>query len=93
MSLFIDSDGSVQSDGKYIRFKLRDEDRAFVQCAVDIDFLFQRGLKDGIRNQNSRALFRLYLKEIEAIASAKFDAGSELPLITASDAGRESEIA
>ena len=92
MPLFIDSNGPVQSDGRYIHFKLRDEDRAFVQCAVEIDFLFQRGLKDGIRDQNSRALFRLYQKEIEAIASAKFDAGSERPLITASDAGFESYI-
>ena len=93
MPLFSDSNDSVRSDGKYIHFKLIDGDRAFVQCAVDVDFIFQRGLKDGIREQNSRALFRLYQKEIEAIASAKFDAGSVRPLITATDSGLKGETA
>ena len=93
MPLFSDPNDSVRSDGQYIHFRLIDEDRAFVQCAVDVDFLFQRGLKDGIRDQNSRALFRLYQKEIESIASAQFDAGSERPLITPTDWGIESETA
>ena len=93
MPLFCDSSDSIRSDGKYIDFRLIDEDRAFVQCAVDVDFLFQRGLLDGIRDQNSRVLFRLYQNEIEAMASAKFDAGSERPLITATDPGLESETA
>jgi hypothetical protein len=44
-----------------------------------------RGLKDGIRDQDSRALFRLYQSEIEACASKKFDRGVETPFITSSD--------
>ena len=68
----------MQSDGKHIHFNLKDDDRAFVQCAVDIEYIFQRGLKDGIRDQNSRALLLLYQKN-EAIALDPSSQSSPLP--------------
>jgi hypothetical protein len=85
--LHCDAKISVQSDGRYLHFRLRDEDQAFVACAVDVDYLYMRGLKDGIIDENSGALFRRYQSEIEACASEKFDSGVESPIIISSDIG------
>ena len=84
-SSMLTSNFPLQSDGRYIHFKLRDRDMAFVNCAVEVEFRFMRGLRDGVRHRNSSALFLLYKKEIEQMASEKFDVGAEQPLITASD--------
>ena len=85
MPLSNGSDFPFRYDGRYIHFKLRDDDMAFVNCAVDGDYLLMRGLKDGIRDQAARALFLLYKHEIEELASRKFDSGAERPFITLSD--------
>jgi hypothetical protein len=72
------------ASGRCIHFRLYDADMAFVVCAVSVDYLLLRAAKDGFRNQNSSALFLLYRKDLERLASDIFDAGDERPLITAS---------
>ena len=67
-------------DGEYIHFKLEDGP-AVVECAVTAEFLDARAWSDGMRDQPRRAIFMLYRKEIEHLASAKYDMGSDRPLI------------
>jgi hypothetical protein len=84
MPLASRADLRFQSDGQYIRFRLFDADGAFVNCAVSIDYLFLRATRDGFRDQNSSALFLLYRRELELLASQLFDRGEDRPLITPS---------
>jgi uncharacterized protein DUF1488 len=84
MALKASGDYRFELDGQYICFRLFDPDGAFVNCSVSVDYLFLRGAADGFRDQNCRALFLLYRRDIERLASELFDGGAERPLITPS---------
>jgi hypothetical protein len=71
-------------DGHYIHFKMEDGP-VIVRCAVTIGFLDALAQTDSIGLKHHRTLFTLYRDEVERIASRKYDAGEEMPLVTVSD--------
>ena len=71
-------------DGEHMHFKMEDTG-SVVSCAVTAEYLASRGQLDGIHSQSYRALFTLYRSDIERIASAKYDMGSDRPIVTAFD--------
>jgi hypothetical protein len=64
---------------------MEDEDHVSVACAVMVDYLSSRAEAEGIRDQSYRTIFAIYRSELEAIASTKYDAGFDRPLITIMD--------
>ena len=71
-------------DGEHMHFTMEDAG-AVMSCAVTAEYLASRGQLDGIHGQCYRALFALYRSDIERIASAKYDMGSDRPIVTAFD--------
>ena len=74
-------------DGDYVHFKMEDSE-AIVRCAVTIAFLDAMSQKNGLGLQHHRTIFTLYRREIEQIASRKYDEGDDRPLITIHDLPR-----
>ena len=74
-------------DGDYVHFRMEDGNQ-IVNCAVTMDFLDSISQRDGVNLRHHRTIFALFRDEIERIASAKYDAGSDRPLLTSYDVPR-----
>lgn len=77
-----------RKDGRNILFSMED-DGSHVVCAVSIEYLVVRAYSDKVLNRKYQDLFDHYRAELEGLASMKYDAGCDEPVISLSDLSRE----